>query len=193
VHVFPLETYETALLRIKQLLTAVKVRFHLTGGAATIAYGEPRFTMDLDFVVDRDELLACLPDFIQAARTANYFFSEQAVRDEVAAARQFQLMDEIVGTKIDVYPRELVAGELNRSISLQVLPGLELPVASRRDLVMAKLIWISKGSYKSRRDVRDLMSRASEDELQSIRESAEQQRLSSVLDEVLAEADEIIE
>jgi hypothetical protein len=39
------------------------------------------------------------------------------------------------------------------------MPGLTLPVASRPDLVLSKLIWISKGSHKSRRDLRQIMLR----------------------------------
>ena len=71
------------------------------------------------------------------------------------------------------------------------MPGLTLPVASRPDLVLSKLIWISKGSHKSRRDLRQIMLRVSEVETATIHSLAEQTGLRVLLDEVLSESDEI--
>ena len=71
------------------------------------------------------------------------------------------------------------------------MPGLTLPVASRSDLVLSKLIWISKGSHKSRRDLRQIMLRVSEAATATIHSLAEQTGLRVLLDEVLGESDEI--
>ena len=70
----------------------------------------------------------------------------------------FQLLDRVESLKLDIYPRELIAGELDRSVSQEVFEGEELPVASCADVAVSKLVWISKGSHKSRRDLRQVFA-----------------------------------
>jgi hypothetical protein len=68
---------------------------------------------------------------------------------------------------------------------------LPLPVICRSGLVVSKPVWVGKGSHKSRRDVRELMHRVTPDEAATIRRVAAEMTLGSLLDEVLAEPDEI--
>ena len=65
-------------------------------------------------------------------------------------------LDRVESLKMDIYPRELVPGELDRSVLESVFDGEELPIASRTDVAISKLIWSSKGSPKSRRDFRKI-------------------------------------
>ncbi|MFN5300540.1 MAG: hypothetical protein ACK5HA_19880, partial [Planctomycetaceae bacterium] len=61
----------------------------------------------------------------------------------------------------------------------------------RPDLVLSKLIWISKGSHKSRRDLRQIMLRVNTAETATIHFLAEQAGLRVLLDETLSEIDEV--
>ena len=70
------------------------------------------------------------------------------------------------------------------------MPDLRLPVVCLPDLVASKLLWISKGSHKSRRDVKVLMRIASEAESAQAHEAVRQLGLETLLDGVLAEPDE---
>ncbi len=54
---FPIEEYRECLERIVGILDQLKIRHHLTGGAAAVAYGDPRMTQDIDFFVDRERML----------------------------------------------------------------------------------------------------------------------------------------
>ena len=49
---FPAETFRNTLGTLAAILTGRGIRFHLTGGVTSIAYGEPRMTQDVDMVVD---------------------------------------------------------------------------------------------------------------------------------------------
>jgi hypothetical protein len=40
------------------------VRFHLTGGITSVAWGEPRMTQDIDLVVDNETLAGRLDSFL---------------------------------------------------------------------------------------------------------------------------------
>ena len=92
--------------------------------------------------------------------------------------------------KLDIYPRELVEGELQRSQKLEVFEGLILPIVSHADAVVAKLIWISKGSHKSRRDLRRIWESCNEDEHTFISRFAESGALAELLIEVVNEQNE---
>lgn len=109
----------------------------------------------------------------------------------MSCGRLFQVLDSKEALKVDFYPRELVPGALNRSLFIQLTADLSFPAASRPDLVISKLVWISKGSHKSRRDVRQLILQATDDEIRIAREFAENLSLTKLFDEVLAEPDEI--
>jgi len=103
----------------------------------------------------------------------------------------FQLLDDVESMMLDLYPRELIPGELSRSVTAEVFEGEELPIASRAAAAMSKLIWISKGSHKSRRDFRQLLRLATTSDRQLIDRLAAQLRLTTLLAQVLAESDEI--
>jgi len=103
----------------------------------------------------------------------------------------FQLLDKVEALKLDIYPRELIPGELDRSCLVEVFAGVQLPVVSRVDASAAKLVWISKGSHKSRRDLRQIYRTSSEVDRQQIRKLASELDLISLLDEVLGESDEL--
>ena len=89
----------------------------------------------------------------------------------------FQLLDTEESLKLDIYAREMIPGELSRSEQLEIFAGVMLPVASRADVAASKLIWISKGSHKSRRDLRKLFQAAPENDQQTIGDFADSQRL----------------
>ena len=92
---------------------------------------------------------------------------------------------------IDIYPRERIPGELQRSQTLELFEGVFLPVVSRTDAAISKLIWIDKGSQRSRRDFRSIFRSCGEQQQIEIRDQATGLQLRGLLAEVLAESDEI--
>lgn len=188
---YDITEFRDLLLRLIEILEAVQVRYYLTGGAAAIAYADPRTTQDIDLVIDAPALQLRLPEFLDHCHRRQFMFHEETVRHALKSGRQFQLIDLVSTLKVDLYPHELVAGGLDRAVEILVAPGLSLLVASRPDLAVSKLIWISKGSHKSRRDVKQIMRRVTEAERAMVYEFADQLSLRSLLEEVLAEPDEI--
>jgi hypothetical protein len=72
-----------------------------------------------------------------------------------------------------------------------LFPGVFLPVVSRTDAAISKLIWIDKGSQRSRRDFRSIFQSSSEPQQADIRTQAVKIQLGELLEEVLSESDEI--
>jgi predicted nucleotidyltransferase len=188
---YPAEIFRATLSRLLEILTRQGVRFHLTGGITSVAYGEPRMTQDIDIVVDNPSLAVSLDAFMAAAQQAGFMFDAEAVRRAVAEKTMFQLFDMAEALKIDMYPREMIPGELDRSASLEVFEGMLIPVVSRPDAAASKLAWAAKGSHKSRRDLRQIVR------LMPLTQRLELDRLAGILclgdllTEILGEPDEI--
>jgi len=188
---FPVEVFQETLQKFTVILQHYQIRFHLTGGITSAAYAEPRMTQDIDLVVDPDQLGAHLDSFIRSLETSGFLFDETTVRSAVRDAGMFQLLDATEALKLDVYPREMIPGELGRSVMLEIFEGIELPVVSRFDAAASKLVWVSKGSHKSRRDLRHIFRTSEPPVQQEIREFAASCRLQALLEEVLKESDEL--
>jgi hypothetical protein len=188
---FPIETFRTTLEKIIKILQALQVKFHLTGGVTSIAYSEPRMTQDVDIVIDNDAVARQLDSFIKSLQHSDFLFDEAALRNAVDKKQLFQLLDSAEAFKLDLYPRELVPGELDRSNTIELFDGLSVPIASLSDAAISKLIWISKGSHKNRRDLRQLIRIATKSQRLAIDQLAISIGLDKLLSEVLAESDEI--
>jgi Nucleotidyl transferase AbiEii toxin, Type IV TA system len=188
---FPPDIFRHTLTRLVAILRQNGVRFHLTGGIASVAYGEPRMTQDIDVVVDNVPLSRAADAFMAAVSEAGFLLDLKQVRRAIAEKSMFQIFDMTEALKVDIYPRELVPGELDRSTVIEVLEGMPLPVASRADAATSKLVWASKGSHKSRRDLRQIVRQMSSIDRAELDRLARLLRLESLLVEILAEQDEI--
>ncbi|MCB9925407.1 MAG: nucleotidyl transferase AbiEii/AbiGii toxin family protein [Planctomycetaceae bacterium] len=190
---FPVEAFRDTLSKAAAIFRQHAIRFHLTGGLTSVVYGEPRMTQDIDIVIDNQAIATQLDSFISSLDTSDFLFDAQAIRHAVEQRGMFQLFDNTEALKLDIYPRELIEGELNRSQVIEVFDGMQLPVASRADAAASKLVWVSKGSHKSRRDLRHIYRTGMDADRNLVRNLAAQLGLELLLDEVLSESDEIHE
>ncbi|SFI70099.1 nucleotidyl transferase AbiEii/AbiGii toxin family protein [Planctomicrobium piriforme] len=188
---YQVDEFRDCLQRIASILQQFRLRYCLTGGAAFIAYGDPRTTQDVDLIVDVERLRECLPQLLSLLREEQFLLTEETVREAVRSQRKFQLIDLVSTFKFDLYPLELVEGLLDRAVEMEIMPNLHYPIASRPDLIASKVVGIGKGSHKSRRDVRWLMWGATDYEQALARQFIEGLGLTALLEVVLAEPDEI--
>ena len=187
----PAEGFQPTLAKLVDVLNRLGIRFHLTGGITSVAYGEPRMTQGVDLVLDRDRVLAVRDEFLSSLSDAGFLFSEPTANRAIECRQMFQLLDMDQVIKLDLYVRCLIPGELDRSVSTELFPGVALPIVARTDAALSKLIWIEHGSHRSRRDLRRILAGATPDELSTVRAATGEMNLVALLDEVLAESDEI--
>lgn len=188
---FPVDAFQNTIGKFVAITEAIGLPFHITGGSISSAYGEPRLTQDIDIVVAPDVARNRIDDLIAQLVCSDFLFTERVVRQSVQCGDLFQLLDKTESLKLDIYPRELIAGELQRSEIMELFTGVFLPVVSRTDAAISKLIWVDKGSQRSRRDFRSIFQSGSETQQADIRAQAERTRLSELLEEILSESDEI--
>lgn len=188
---FPIESFKNSLLKFVKILNQQEIPFHLTGGITGVAYGEPRLTQDIDIVVENAASVKMIEKLLVELTNSDFVFTEATVRDAIRNKGMFQLFDSIESLKLDIYPREMIEGELSRSQEVEIFESVSLPIASRIDAAVSKLIWVSKGSHKSRRDFRQILLRASDTEREQIRKMTEALQLADLSEQVLSESDEI--
>jgi hypothetical protein len=92
---------QSDLLRyLTETLERLSLRYFVTGSTATIFFGEPRFTNDIDVVVDLPG--ERIPEFCAAFPAPGYYLSEDTVRRAVSRRGQFNIIHPTGGLKIDV-------------------------------------------------------------------------------------------
>ena len=188
---FPVEAFSNTVGKFVTIAQSLGLPFHLTGGSISSAYGEPRLTQDIDIVISPDVAKQRANDLVAELASSDFLFGEETVRQAIASEELFQLLDKTESLKLDIYPRELIPGELQRSVHLELFEGKTLPVVSQPDAALSKLIWVDKGSHRSRRDLRSIFKNCEPDTQVTIREQATAIRLINLLDQVLNETDEI--
>lgn len=186
----PPDYFRPTMARLDGILGRFGIRYHLTGGLASIAYGDPRTTQDLDVVIDPSALARDLEQFLAAAEAESFLIEPKVARDALSHGAMFQMLDRREIVKVDLYPRELIPGELDRSARLEVFEGVMLPIASRLDAAASKLIWIQMGSHRSRRDLRRMVEQMAQRDRALLDEMAAGLGLSFLLAEVIEEPDE---
>jgi len=111
-----------------------------TGSIAGIHYGVPRFTHDLDVVVNlQAQHIAALKHDLAGA----FYFDEEAAVEAVAQQEQFNIVHLTSFFKVDFWPLQdsefaRLSFERRRKVSML---GTEVWLISPEDLVLSKLLW----------------------------------------------------
>ncbi len=88
---------------LKYMITAfekLKIRYFITGSIASMFYGEPRFTNDIDVVADiREEHISGL---LRLFPEKEFYLSDDSIRDAIKNQYQFNIIHPSSGLKIDV-------------------------------------------------------------------------------------------
>ena len=72
------------------VIERLSLDYMVTGSVATIFFGEPRFTNDIDIVVDLGP--DRIAEFCQAFPAPDFYLSEEAVREAVQQQAQFNII-----------------------------------------------------------------------------------------------------
>ena len=129
-----------------QYLDQIGVRYFITGSHATIAYGEPRYTMDIDVVVDLT--LANWELFCSGFPEKDFYLSKQAAREAVVQCGMFNVIHPESGLKIDVIvPKQSPFDRLRlqRGVRLPLATGGMGTFSSAEDIIVQKMQWHKMG------------------------------------------------
>jgi hypothetical protein len=142
-----------ALQRIAAELNRAGIAYMLTGSFASVFYGSPRSTQDIDLVIAANR--AQLQTFVESLSRSKYYVEADAALEALKRESLFNIIDLKTSWKIDIIIRKSRAfsqEEFGRR-RLSNLEGMSLYVASAEDIILAKLEWAKLG--KSNRQIED--------------------------------------
>ncbi len=148
------------LLRlVVTVLERLRVPYLVTGSTATIYYGEPRFTNDIDIVVQLPA--ARVADFCRLFPPAEFYLDEASVRDAVAASGQFNVIHPGSGLKVDfIIPPDtpFERSRFGRVVRARPESDFEATFAAPEDVIVKKLeYYAAGGSEKHLRDITGIL------------------------------------
>jgi len=146
---------------VTRRLESAGIPHMVVGSVASMIYGEPRLTKDIDLVID------LLPS--GASRLTRIFLfdefycpPEEAIAAELAERGQFNLIHQSTGIKIDIIVRkdtEHAREEFERRRRKPFWENYEAFVASPEDVIIKKLQYFREGgSEKHLRDIRGILA-----------------------------------
>ncbi len=125
----------------------------LTGSFASSFHGAPRATQDIDLVIDpTPEQVRTLVRLLKAEQ---FYADEGAALEALRQQGLFNAIDVRTGWKVDFIIRKsrpFSREEFGRRTAAQV-EGIEMPVATPEDVVIAKMEWARMG--QSARQIED--------------------------------------
>lgn len=134
---------------------SLKFPYLITGAVASIAYGEPRLTNDIDILADiKDEhikaLKKCFPK-------EDFYLDEDMIKKAILLKHSFNIIHPASGLKIDVIISKMDdfdKSQFSRIKRIKALEDAEANFASPEDLIIKKMEYYREGS--SEKHLRDI-------------------------------------
>jgi hypothetical protein len=139
--------------------SALRLRYFVTGSMATLFYGEPRFTNDIDVVVDLP--MDQVDEFVGRFPEEEFYLSRETILRAIEHRTQFNVIHPSSGLKIDVMipsGGSFDQSRFARSRQLQPADDYEATFASPEDVIVKKMEYYREGgSEKHLRDISGML------------------------------------
>jgi hypothetical protein len=155
-----MDTPSDELLRsVVGILEKLAIRYFVTGSVASIYYGEPRFTNDIDVVVDLPE--DRIPDLLASFPAGEFYVSEEALRGAVRRRGMCNVLHIPSALKIDLMfaaDTHFNRSRFERARRVEPEQDLEAFFASPEDVILKKMDFFREGgSEKHLRDITGIL------------------------------------
>lgn len=142
----------SALQTIQATFDSLQIRYFIGGSVASSFHGAMRSTMDVDIVAELS--LEHIPPIL-AAVANEYYASESAIQSAIQRRSSFNLIHLPTSFKVDVFVgrgRRFDESSFARSTISRLGTtdnGIDVPIASVEDILLAKLEWYRVGNEVS--------------------------------------------
>lgn len=150
---------------IVEILNSLQISYIVTGSIASMAYGEPRLTNDIDIVADvREKHVSGL---LEAFPPSEFYISEDMIREAIRRKGQFNIIHPASGLKIDMIIK--VDNPFNTSRftrARQIYPSetYHANFAAPEDVIIKKMEYYKEGgSEKHLRDITGILKVTGDD------------------------------
>lgn len=146
------------LLTFLRKIEAINLEYMITGSVASILYGKPRLTQDMDIVVIFP--VSKITDFVKSFDINDYYCPpDEAIEEAIQLGDKghMNVIDQKTGFKIDIYPSgkdDLTKWGFKNRKRVELIEGEEVWVAPPEYVILKKLIYYKEGS--SQKHIEDI-------------------------------------
>ncbi|MBN1273956.1 MAG: hypothetical protein JXB26_16960 [Candidatus Aminicenantes bacterium] len=153
-----MEQYEL-LLFLVDCFEKLNIPYLVTGAVASVAYGEPRLTNDIDIVVDMspahiDVFKSCFPD-------NEFYLDVDSMKEAIKRCSQFNIIHPESGLKVDIIiskKDDFDQSRFARIKKINVSETKSADFAAPEDVIIKKLEYFKEGrSEKHLRDIAGML------------------------------------
>jgi hypothetical protein len=142
-----------------QTFERLRIPYLVTGSVASMAYGEPRLTNDIDLVAGIEH--AHVVGLLAAFPAASFYLSEEAIRSAITHRTQFNIIHPASGLKVDVMVRKETSFDRSRfarARTIRPAESYQAAFASAEDVIIKKMEYYQEGgSDKHLRDITGML------------------------------------
>ena len=175
---------EKLLCRIAKILDKLGIPYLVTGGFAVAVLAKPRFTADIDIVIE------LLPQKIHLlakellAINKDVYISKEAIKEALERKGEFNFIHPQTGLKVDFWVKRYLFEKFERAIVVKI-ERQKIKFISPEDLVLSKLIWYKEGQgEKQLEDIKAILE-ISKPDLNYIKDRAKKESTIGILNEIL--------
>ncbi len=135
-----------------------KIHYRIVGSLASMVYGEPRFTNDIDIVAELQ--LEDIPALCAAFPAPDYYLSEIAAHDAIVKRFQFNILHPSSGLKVDLIipsDSEFNRTEAGRIRRIAIEGDKSAWFGSPEGVLVNKLVFFQLGGGVSDKHLRDIV------------------------------------
>jgi hypothetical protein len=153
-------TPEEVLAKIAEILKGLKISYAITGGFAVSVWGKPRYTADIDIVVElMEKNIKPLAKELQAI-DKDVYADEDMIRNALTHKSEFNFIHPDSGIKVDFFVMDNTAYnkvKIKRAI-LRDMYGAKAYFVTPEDLILGKLVWAKESeSQKQYGDIKTVL------------------------------------
>ena len=146
------------LIKVAKILERLKIPYVITGGMAVLIWGRPRFTADIDIVVQMQaEKIDGLGKALIELGKAGYV-DKEAMEQALEHRGEFNFIDGETGVKVDFWIKKGTKFGLQefKKKKAKIIKGQRVYFISPENLILSKLEWYQKS--QSTRHLEDIAS-----------------------------------
>jgi hypothetical protein len=146
------------LQKVIEVFENLSIPYLVTGSVASMAYGEPRLTNDIDIVADIN--LSNIPALLVSFPEEEYYIDGEMIKEAILRIKQFNIIHPASGLKVDVIIKQDIPFDQSRfERSRKIYPGpYSADFASPEDEIIKKMEYYKAGgSEKHLRDIAGIL------------------------------------
>ncbi|MBI3631531.1 MAG: nucleotidyltransferase [Candidatus Staskawiczbacteria bacterium] len=181
---------ENLLIKISNILDGLKIPYIITGGMAVSVWGRPRFTADIDIVVQllSKNTNSLAKELLKLDK--DVYVSEEAMLEALKNNGEFNFIDPNSQLKVDfwVVDDTFNKQKIQRAV-IKKIGGKKINFISPEDLILSKLLWHKdSNSTKQLDDIKSVLA-ISKIDFKYLKKWAEKQLTAEILKSIIKDID----